>query len=92
SWSQIEPYATNYSMNISGDTVYARFRDRDGNWGGVVSDTITLVEDHKADLNDDGVINMPELMAFIARWKANDNVTNQEVEEVRDIWFNGGVY
>ena len=47
---------------------------------------------HKADLNDDGLIDMRELMAYIARWKSNDGVTKTEVEEVRDIWFNGGVY
>ena len=35
---------------------------------------------------------MPELISFIARWKANDNVTRVEVEEARDIWFTGGVY
>ncbi|MEA1924240.1 MAG: hypothetical protein U9M95_00065 [Candidatus Altiarchaeota archaeon] len=50
------------------------------------------VDGHKADLNDDGVINMPELISFIARWKACDGVTKQEVEEVRDIWFGGGDY
>jgi len=45
-----------------------------------------------ADLNDDGVIDMPELMLFIARWKAGDGVSKAEVEEARDIWFVGGVY
>ena len=47
---------------------------------------------HNADLNDDGIINMPELMAFIARWKAGDGVSKTEVEEARDIWFTGGMY
>ncbi|MEA1925292.1 MAG: right-handed parallel beta-helix repeat-containing protein [Candidatus Altiarchaeota archaeon] len=47
---------------------------------------------HQADLNDDGIINMPELMAFIARWKISDGVSKSEVEEARDIWFSGGVY
>ncbi len=47
---------------------------------------------HKADLNDDGMISMKELMAYIARWKVSDGVTKVEVDEVRDIWFNGGVY
>ncbi|MEA1924248.1 MAG: hypothetical protein U9M95_00105 [Candidatus Altiarchaeota archaeon] len=54
---------------------------------------ITLsVLGHKADLNDDGIINMCELMAFIGRWTLNDGVTRQEVEAARDIWFTGGVY
>ena len=47
---------------------------------------------HVADLNDDGVINMKELISYIARWKANNGVSRAEVEEARDIWFNGGVY
>ena len=47
---------------------------------------------HKADLNDDGVISMKELIAFIARWKVADGVTKQEVEDARDIWFVGGIY
>ena len=47
---------------------------------------------HKADLNDDGVISMAELISFIARWKANDNVTKADVEGARDIWFTGGIY
>ncbi|MEA1924604.1 MAG: hypothetical protein U9M95_01915, partial [Candidatus Altiarchaeota archaeon] len=29
------------------------------------------IDGHKADLNDDGLIDMPELMLFIARWKLN---------------------
>ncbi|MEA1924606.1 MAG: hypothetical protein U9M95_01925 [Candidatus Altiarchaeota archaeon] len=47
---------------------------------------------HQADLNDDGVINMPELMVYIARWKADNGVSRKEVEEARGIWFSGGVY
>jgi len=35
---------------------------------------------------------MPEMMAFIGRWKVNDGVTRHEVEEARDIWFTEGVY
>ncbi|MEA1924607.1 MAG: choice-of-anchor Q domain-containing protein, partial [Candidatus Altiarchaeota archaeon] len=50
------------------------------------------IDGHKADINDDGVINMHELIAFIARWKACDGVTRAEVEEARDIWFAGGGY
>jgi len=50
------------------------------------------VDGHKADLNDDGLINIPELMAFIDRWKASDGVTKTEVLDARDIWFSGGVY
>ncbi|MEA1925079.1 MAG: hypothetical protein U9M95_04345 [Candidatus Altiarchaeota archaeon] len=65
----------------------------DGN--GTVSEGYPVtfsVERHRADLNDDGVINMPELMIFIARWKAGDGITRSEVLEARDIWFSGGVY
>jgi len=47
---------------------------------------------HQADTNQDSVINMPELIAFIARWKTGDGVTKQEVEGARNIWFSGGVY
>jgi len=36
---------------------------------------------------------MPELMSFIARWKADSNDVNKtEVEEARNIWFGGGGY
>ena len=46
---------------------------------------------HKADTNNDNIINMPELMAFISRWKANATVVSKaEVEEARGIWFGGG--
>ena len=47
---------------------------------------------HQADLNDDGVINMKELIAFITRWKASDGVTRAEVLDAREIWFTGGIY
>jgi len=35
---------------------------------------------------------MSKLIAFIARWKAGDDVTKTEVEEARDIWFGGGIH
>ena len=47
---------------------------------------------HKVDLNDDGVINMKELISFIARWKAGDGVSKAEVLDAREIWFIGGRY
>ena len=48
---------------------------------------------HKADTNNDNSIDMPELMAFIARWKANaTDVSKAEVEDARGIWFGGGWY
>jgi len=49
-------------------------------------------EYHKADTNHDSLIDMPELMAFIARWKANDGVSKAEVEDARNMWFSGGGY
>ena len=49
-------------------------------------------EYHKADTNSDNLIDMPELMSFISRWKTNDNVTKQEVEEARNFWYGGGNY
>ena len=46
---------------------------------------------HKADTNNDNQIDMPELMAFISRWKANSiDVSKAEVEDARNIWFGGG--
>ncbi|MEA1924542.1 MAG: DUF4091 domain-containing protein [Candidatus Altiarchaeota archaeon] len=56
-----------------------------------IAGLISLGE-HQADLNSDGIINMPELIAFISRWKAGDGITKSEVEEARGIWFSGGVY
>ncbi|MEA1924247.1 MAG: hypothetical protein U9M95_00100 [Candidatus Altiarchaeota archaeon] len=50
------------------------------------------IDGHKADINDDGLIDMRELIGFIGRWKANDGVTKAEVWEARDIWFTGGIY
>lgn len=48
-WSQVEPYATTHSWTLTADlgvkTVYARFRDVDGNWTSVTSDTIELEEE-----------------------------------------------
>jgi hypothetical protein len=45
-WHQVEDYSSSHSWTLtSGDgvkTVSARFRDRDGNWGDPISDTITL--------------------------------------------------
>jgi len=35
---------------------------------------------------------MPELMFFIARWKANNNVAKSEVKEARGIWYGEGEY
>ena len=62
---------------------------------GTVSDGYPItfsVGGHKADLNDDGVINMKELISFIARWKTGDGVSKTEVLDTREIWFVGGVY
>ncbi len=48
---------------------------------------------HKADANNDNLIDMLERMAFIARWKADANdVSKAEVEEARGIWFGRGGY
>ncbi|RLJ00711.1 MAG: hypothetical protein DRP06_01315 [Candidatus Aenigmatarchaeota archaeon] len=53
--------------------------------------TFSVGDGHKADTNNDSIIDMPELMAFIARWKADSNDVNKsEVEEARNIWFGGG--
>ena len=45
-WSQVEPYSTTHNWTLSGraggKTVYARFRDRDGNWSDAVKGTIQL--------------------------------------------------
>ncbi|RLJ00663.1 MAG: hypothetical protein DRP06_01595 [Candidatus Aenigmatarchaeota archaeon] len=55
--------------------------------------TFSIGGGHKADTNSDGLIDMPELMSFIARWKADSNDVNKtEVEEARNIWFGGGEY
>ncbi|RLJ01151.1 MAG: hypothetical protein DRP06_00180 [Candidatus Aenigmatarchaeota archaeon] len=55
--------------------------------------TFSIGSGHKADTNHDNLIDMPELMSFIARWKADSNEVNKsEVEEARNIWFSGGVY
>ena len=48
---------------------------------------------HEADTDNDGVIDMPELMAIIARWKANStDISKAEVEEARGVWYGGGGY
>ena len=43
-WSNVVPYATTHSWDLSDNggvkTVYARFRDVDGNWSSVSNDTI----------------------------------------------------
>ena len=90
--------STNHSTLVSGlengqtYTFYVRCNSSDG----FVNDEDFIisfsVDGHKADINDDGVINMPELMAFIARWKAGDGVSKAEVLDARDIWFSEGNY
>jgi len=73
-------------------TAYLFVFDADNNHNGV-GYPITVGEGgHKADLNDDGVIDMPELISYITRWKASDGVTRAEVLDAREIWFTGGVY
>ena len=46
-WSRVVPYATTYEWVLSANsgvkTVYARFRDVDGNWSSVANDTITYM-------------------------------------------------
>ena len=58
-------------------------------WDGMPNQTDTT---HEADLNDDGILGMSELISYIARWKVGDGVSRAEVEEARSIWFSGGVY
>ena len=45
-WYNIELYNNSFGWKLAdgegSKTVYARFRDRDGNWGNVVSDDIEL--------------------------------------------------
>ncbi|MEA1924238.1 MAG: hypothetical protein U9M95_00055 [Candidatus Altiarchaeota archaeon] len=90
--------STNHSTQISGlengltCTFYVRCNSSDGYVNNDDFNITFSVDGHKADINDDRVIDMPELMLFIARWKANDGVTKAEVEEVKDIWFGGGDY
>ncbi|MEA1925042.1 MAG: hypothetical protein U9M95_04155 [Candidatus Altiarchaeota archaeon] len=89
---------TNHSTQISGlenGNTYIYYIRCNSTDGFVNTDDFNItfsVDGHKADLNDDGVISMRELIAYIARWKANDRVTKVEVLEARDIWFAGGVY
>ncbi|MEA1924433.1 MAG: chondroitinase-B domain-containing protein [Candidatus Altiarchaeota archaeon] len=90
--------STNHSTPVSGlengetYTFYVRCNSTEG-YVNVDDFNISFsVDGHKADLNDDGIINMPELMVFIGRWKTGDGVTKQEVGGARDIWFIGGVY
>ena len=46
SWSDVKSYSNSYSWKLAAGSgqrsVYARFRDRDGNWGEVVSDNVIL--------------------------------------------------
>jgi len=91
-WSNNSINVTVNLGKLNGSTAYLFVFDADNNHN-EFGYPITLSEGgHKADLNDDGSISMPELIAFIARWKANDDVTKAEVEEARGIWFSGGVY
>jgi hypothetical protein len=47
-WHEVEPYSSSHAWTLTdgyGDkTVFARFRDVDGNWGDPVTDTITYSE------------------------------------------------
>ncbi|MEA1924432.1 MAG: hypothetical protein U9M95_01030 [Candidatus Altiarchaeota archaeon] len=90
--------STNHSTPVTGlenGQTYT-FYIRCNSTGGYVNDDdfniAFFVDGHKADINDDGVISMPELMLFISRWKADDGVSKAEVEQARDIWFTGGGY
>ncbi|MEA1924241.1 MAG: hypothetical protein U9M95_00070 [Candidatus Altiarchaeota archaeon] len=90
--------STSHSTQVSGlengltYTYYVRCNSSDGYVNEDDGNITFSIGGHKADLNDDGLINMPELMVFIARWKACDGVSKEEVEEARGIWFSGGVY
>ncbi|MEA1925026.1 MAG: hypothetical protein U9M95_04070 [Candidatus Altiarchaeota archaeon] len=88
----------NHSTEISGlenGKTYTYYIRCNSSCGYVNDDDFNIsfsVDGHKADLNDDGVVDMKELMAYIARWKTGDGVSRVEVEEARVIWFAGGVY
>ncbi|MEA1924244.1 MAG: hypothetical protein U9M95_00085 [Candidatus Altiarchaeota archaeon] len=90
--------STNHSTLVTGlengqtYTFYVRCNSTEGYVNDDDFNISFSIGGHKADLNDDGIINMPELISFIARWKACDGVSKEEVEEARDIWFTGGVY
>ncbi|MEA1924242.1 MAG: fibronectin type III domain-containing protein, partial [Candidatus Altiarchaeota archaeon] len=90
--------STNHSAQVSGlenGQTYVFYVRCNSSNGFVNDDDFNIsfsVGGHKADINDDSVISMRELIAFIARWKANDGVSKAEVLAARDIWFTGGVY
>ncbi|MEA1925078.1 MAG: hypothetical protein U9M95_04340 [Candidatus Altiarchaeota archaeon] len=90
--------STNHSTQVSGlenGKTYIYYVRCNSTYGYVNDDDFNItfsVDGHKADINSDGIINTPELMLFIARWKAGDGVTKTEVEEARGVWFSGGVY
>ena len=90
--------STNHSTQVTGlenGKTYIYYVRCNSSNGYVNTDDFNItfsIDGHKADLNDDGVINMKELISFIARWKANNGVSGSEVEEARDIWFIGGMY
>jgi len=93
--------STNHSTEVSGlqtdNVYYVRCNSTDGNentddFNITFSVNASSVQ-HKADKNNNSIINMPELMSFISRWKANaTDVSKAEVEEARGIWFGGGGY
>ncbi|MEA1925025.1 MAG: right-handed parallel beta-helix repeat-containing protein [Candidatus Altiarchaeota archaeon] len=90
--------STNHSTTVSGlengqtYTFYVRCNSSNGYVNDDDFNITFTIDGHKVDTNDDGIINMPELMLFIVRWKAGDGVTKAEVLDARDIWFTGGVY
>jgi len=90
--------STNHSTQVTGlenGKTYIYYVRCNSSSGYVNEDDFSItfsVGGHKADLNDDGVINMKELISFIARWKASDGVTRAEVLDAREIWFTGGMY
>ncbi|MEA1924605.1 MAG: hypothetical protein U9M95_01920 [Candidatus Altiarchaeota archaeon] len=73
-------------------TFYVRCNSTEGYFNDDDFNITFSVDGHKADLNDDGIIDMSELIAFISKWKVGDGVTRAEVEEARGIWFGGGSY
>ncbi|MEA1925001.1 MAG: hypothetical protein U9M95_03940 [Candidatus Altiarchaeota archaeon] len=90
--------STNHATPVSGlengqsYTFYVRCNSSDGYVNEDDWNISFSIDGHKADLNDDDIIDMPELMAYLARWKAGDGVSKAEVEDARGIWLAGGVY
>ena len=92
--------STNHSTEVSGlenGNTYTYYIRCNSTEGSINEDdwniTFSIAGHHKADTNNDNQIDMPELMAFISRWKANaTDVSKAEVEEARGIWFGGGGY